>query len=68
MSNDTGISVRHRDNKWVVLSVCMSNDNEHKISEHATRAEAIEKAAIEAEWPTEYGIVHIDKEEPHNEK
>lgn len=68
MSNDTGITVRHKNGKWTVNSICMSNDVEHKISEHDTRTEALEKAAIEAEWPTEYGIVHVDPEEPHNEK
>lgn len=63
MSNDHGVTVRHRGEKWVVNSICMSNNNEFKISEHDTRAEALEKAVIEAEYPTEYGIVHIDPEE-----
>lgn len=62
MSNDTGIVVEHTNGKWLVRSICMSNDYKQTISEHDTRQEALEKAQIEAEWPTEYGIVHVDEE------
>lgn len=41
----------------------MSSDFKSLKSEHDTRAEAIEAAAEEAEWPVEYGIIHIDAED-----
>lgn len=63
MSNDTGVAVKYNKgrNKWQVLNVNMSSDHESLESEHDTRPEAIEAAIKAAEWPVEYGIIHIDQ-------
>lgn len=69
MSNDTGISVVYSrgTNKWRVYSVNMSSDYHSLESEHDTRTEAIEAAADAAQYPVEYGIIHIDPPTPVNQ-
>lgn len=68
MSNDTGVAVKYNAErkKWQVLNINMSSYHESLKSEHDNRAEAIEVAAKAADYPVEYGVVHIDPPKPES--